>query len=946
MSTGDPLYVRVRDALRPKYELEAELGRGGMGIVYRASDTVLRRQVAIKVLRPDASSHEEVRFYREAQFLAKIQSRHVVGVLSCDPSNGEFCYFVMELIPGGNLDELIKSSGPLNPHDVVKLGVDLLTGLEAIHQQQLIHRDLKPSNVFPRAGRGVIGDFGIARDESPAATTTTSVGAGTRDYMAPEQLAGGTIGPPTDVHGIGVVLFEACAGKSWKLGTSHQSAAWTAIPAWLRPVLQRALEFDQRDRWQDAASFRAALQQAPGIPVRRRWLGGGIGALAATILMVWASICTRSRSNQPKPEWDLAILPFGNVTDSSRGLSRYLQEPLDRFHRIRARSVPSNPAYPALLTLSDYRQLRTRYYVDGRVLGDTTIELTVNDSQMVRRILVPRQSLDYFSWGRSAADSIVAQFFAAQYQDFHAAAGCGGSGDLRAVELYLQGQKAFLVDAYAVADRLFTQALQKDGKFTLAGWQRALSRRWLRTLQWDELRELHDRADSCGATWFNRLLSAQLELDLRRRLDSLARISRDAPTLAIARLLYADEMFHRGPLIGLPDDSIIVALDSAMIVDTSQDQAPALDHLIWIWTRTGQEPQAREAVEWRERVARANRNPEFNEGVLRTRFLRLAYDVRFHPLKGHAKLSWLLWHPPERIVAAVSEYVHLASAFDIPDAQRRMGQALVESGGSAARRAEGFLAQGLAAITLGRPSESFEHFDSAAAILQTPASKLASGEWRILPRSLGLPEPSEETQRHGRDLVNRFSNDSNLAPRAIWALATAAYAKGDLSAARGLATRLSSDSTQLKTRSRLTRLLAAFDSAAAGHPQAALQVSEPLLAWDPEWRTGDPFDRALLYMSRGKWLEQLKRLDDAERSYLWYESSDLDGWGVGELQAGHVDAALSALGRLLRARVAKERGSPQIGCGYLRRVKELWSHAEPGYRAAWDEAWTQLDRCQ
>lgn len=197
------------------YEVLEVVGRGGMGVVLRARDTKLLRVVAIKVLAAPltASVTARQRFVREARSAAAVRNEHVVAIHAvCD--DGPVPYFVMEFIDGQNLEAVIDLGGPLEVNDVLRIGMQVASGLAAAHKQGLIHRDIKPANILLEDGlqRVKLTDFGLAR---AADTSLTQIGliAGTPLYMAPEQAAGMPIDARSDLFSLGSVLYELCTGR-------------------------------------------------------------------------------------------------------------------------------------------------------------------------------------------------------------------------------------------------------------------------------------------------------------------------------------------------------------------------------------------------------------------------------------------------------------------------------------------------------------------------------------------------------------------------------------------------------------------------------------------------------------------------------------------------------------------------------------------------------------
>jgi len=203
----------------PGYALEAVLGRGGMGVVYRATDLRLRRPVALKmILSGDyAGRSERARFLREARAVAALQHPHVVRVYDADDHDGR-PYYTMELVEGGSLAARL-GGVPVPPADAAALLEPLADAVAAAHAAGIVHRDLKPANVLlDRGGTPKVADFGLARRAEAGDETVTITGAalGTPSYMAPEQVSGShpaAVGPAADVHGLGAVLYEMLTGR-------------------------------------------------------------------------------------------------------------------------------------------------------------------------------------------------------------------------------------------------------------------------------------------------------------------------------------------------------------------------------------------------------------------------------------------------------------------------------------------------------------------------------------------------------------------------------------------------------------------------------------------------------------------------------------------------------------------------------------------------------------
>ncbi|MBV7696378.1 serine/threonine protein kinase [Streptomyces sp. TRM70350] len=198
-----------------RFELLERLGSGGMGTVWRARDTVLHREVALKAVRPDAEASEAVRerVMREARALARLSNPYVVTVhqlIEADPHP----WIVMELVPGVSLQQRL-ADGPLTPVEAARIGRQVLSGLRAAHAAGIQHRDVKPANVLLRPdGTAVLTDFGIAALQGTTALTVTGELVGSPEYMAPERVRGHGDDPAADLWSLGVVLYVCVEGVS------------------------------------------------------------------------------------------------------------------------------------------------------------------------------------------------------------------------------------------------------------------------------------------------------------------------------------------------------------------------------------------------------------------------------------------------------------------------------------------------------------------------------------------------------------------------------------------------------------------------------------------------------------------------------------------------------------------------------------------------------------
>ena len=327
------------------YRVLEQIGAGGMGVVYRARDEHLERDVALKVLPPDTFDDDAARrrFRKEALALSRLNHPNIATVHDFDTQDG-VDFLVVELISGTSLDELLLS-GPLSEKEVIRLGQQLAEGVAAAHQEGVLHRDLKPGNLrLTRDGWLKILDFGLAKATQRADATTElkeSVGtAGTLPYMAPEQISRGYADARTDVWAIGAVLYELATGKrpfDYPTAPRVATAILTEPPpapsslnrdvsAGLEQIILKCLEKEPENRYHSAKEIAVDLRRLtvsttaaiPAVkPARRLNLPTALGILA--VLLALAVFALRPWSDRVpgrtgKRIHSLAVLPLANLS--------------------------------------------------------------------------------------------------------------------------------------------------------------------------------------------------------------------------------------------------------------------------------------------------------------------------------------------------------------------------------------------------------------------------------------------------------------------------------------------------------------------------------------------------------------------------------------------------------------------------------------------------------
>jgi WD40 repeat protein len=260
------------------YQVIQVVDRGGMGVVLKAFDPALHRLVAIKVMAPQlaAGAAARQRFIREARAAASLAHDHVVTIHAVDESRG-LPYLVMSYVAGPSLQERLDQSGPMLPREIVRVGMQIASGLAAAHAQGLVHRDIKPSNILLENGveRVKITDFGLSRSADDASLTQSGVVFGTPQYMSPEQARGEPVDHRADLFSLGCVMYAMAAGRSpFRAETTLAVLRRVCddeprplgdvnpdVPAWLEAIVAKLLAKDPAERFRSAEEVAGLLER-------------------------------------------------------------------------------------------------------------------------------------------------------------------------------------------------------------------------------------------------------------------------------------------------------------------------------------------------------------------------------------------------------------------------------------------------------------------------------------------------------------------------------------------------------------------------------------------------------------------------------------------------------------------------------------------------------------
>ncbi len=334
------------------YRIDSLIARGGMGVVYRATQVALERPVALKVIAHELAGQAgfRERFLRESRLAARLDHPGVVPVYDAREEDGELIV-VMRLVEGGDLRKLIRREGPLEPARAIALLSQVAAALDAAHAAGIVHRDVKPHNILVEGDRAYLSDFGLAKAiEGTDAGSSASI-VGTVEYMPPEQWRGEKVGPAADVYSLGCVLYEALTGIA--PFARKEADTEPEVPAGIDAVIERAVAKNPADRYSSAGALIEAAREREGatpaatrvltagserptlrvgpVPARRRprvsvrarqWIGASVallaGAVALAVVLLGGGVSVSDPIPVGDPPLRLAVGPNKTWVTSAR----------------------------------------------------------------------------------------------------------------------------------------------------------------------------------------------------------------------------------------------------------------------------------------------------------------------------------------------------------------------------------------------------------------------------------------------------------------------------------------------------------------------------------------------------------------------------------------------------------------------------------------------------
>lgn len=628
----------LKAALEGRYEIQTELGRGGMAIVYRARDIRHDRDVAIKVLRGKvAAALGAERFLREIRIEAKLQHPNIVSLHDSGEADGVL-YYVMPLVEGESLRDHLAREGQLPLESALQIASEVADALAYAHRQGFVHRDIKPGNILLSSGHAVVTDFGIARAIAEVGShklTQTGVAMGTPEYMSPEQAGGGeSVDGRSDIYSLGCLLYEMLVGEPPFSGRTpqaviarHMSERLPSIavvrpdlPRGILATVEKSLAKVPADRFSTADEFLEALEKpeplAPaGSPPLRRAIQilaaiGAIGLAGWWFLLRAPPVALDSNRIVvfPLAERGLPVAETGAGYLAALKIEAALDyaQPLkwiDGWERLDSLTA----ANPRLLTPETAgaisRARSARYYIRGDVARErdsTTVFLRLHDAAadaVVRNVVAAARTGESTIY-QLAIDAVVSLLPALVDPGRTIDLTPLRNRDPAAVALWLRGERQYRLSQFEPALAEYRRALDQDSALAFAAFKGAQAASWLndhqqateliaQALRFDLLPVKHAR--------FARGIQAYLAGQADSALSWLEGALDEDPEWAEAQMALGEVYYHLLPRrVGL-DSLAETAFRAAVAADTGF--TPPLIHLSEIASRTGRVAEARAMID-------------------------------------------------------------------------------------------------------------------------------------------------------------------------------------------------------------------------------------------------------------------------------------------------------------------------------------------------------------
>ena len=636
---------RLQTALSDRYDLQREIGRGGMATVYLAQDLKHRRPVALKILHPHLAANVGAeRFQREVEIAARLNHPHILTLIDSGEANG-FLYYVMPYVHGESLRGRLTRERQLPLEEALRIALQVASALGYAHGQGVVHRDIKPENVMLHEGEAMVTDFGICKALSAGGgekLTQTGMAIGTPAYMSPEQASDDReLDGRSDLYSLGCMLYETLAGVPPFTGPTAQAiilkrftepvpsirAIRSSIPEAVERVLGRALARNPSDRFSTAAEFAQALAWQSGVPTP-------VGA-DPTVVPV-----------QQPPGKSIAVLPFADMSPQKdqdyfcEGIAEEIINALTKIHALRVASRSSAFAFKG--KGQDIRrvgeQLGVGTVLEGSVrkagtrLRITAQLINVSDGYHVWSERYDRELEDVFAVQDEIAENIVRALRLVLTEQERRAIEKPRTENVQAYEYYLRARQLlsqFHEKGLQFARRMFSRAIELDPNFVPAHAGVADCSSFL-YMYWDaseanleQANAASGRALELGPQVAEAHASRGLALTLSKQYEDAEREFEAAvlldPKLFEAHYFYARACFQQGKL-----EEAARWFERASVVRPEDFQAPSL--LGTTYFGLGREEAARAVL--RRALQIAEKHLEFNPGDVRAWYHGALMQIR------------------------------------------------------------------------------------------------------------------------------------------------------------------------------------------------------------------------------------------------------------------------------------------------------------------------------